>query len=144
MNYTERRIHLEVHWGFKCGCKLCTSSSKARRESDNRLRRIEAIIAELNVPPPKRKPNPVLVEDLISLHEKEGLWGPIAGAQMYAAMEYEVIGNKKQARKWAVIAKESLRMWSGVGHEYYGAMKRILGEDIVEKPYTRFAGNVLN
>lgn len=140
MNYTERRLHLEIQWGFKCQCSLCTSSPSARRESDRRLHRIQQIIEGLNIPPAERKPNPILLEELITLHEKEGLWGPIAGAQMYAAMEYENIGNRKKAREWAGIAKESLRMWSGVGHEYYAAMKRILGEDVEEKPYTRLLG----
>jgi hypothetical protein len=142
MNYTERRIHLEVQWGFKCRCALCTATPRARQESDTRLHRIESIIEEISLAPPKRKLNPVLIEELVTLHEKEKLWGPVAGAQMYAAMEYEAIGNKKKAKQWARTAKSSLRMWSGVGHEYYAAMQRILGEEVPEKPYARLLGHV--
>jgi hypothetical protein len=143
MDFTQRRAYLEAHWGFKCSCTLCKSSKKRRQESDKRLHRMQTIMNELNKKPPARKPKPALAEELITLHEKEGLWGPIAGAQMYAAEEYELIGNKKKAREWAVVAKESLRIWSGVGHEYHSSMLRILGEEVPTESYSRLPGKVI-
>jgi hypothetical protein len=54
-------------------------------------------------------------------------------------MEYAVLGDDKKSKEWAKIAKESLRIWSGVGHDYYNAMQRLLGEtpDKKHKPYRR-------
>jgi hypothetical protein len=129
MDYKSRHRYLESHWGFKCSCALCKSPRKRRRESDKRLHRMQAIIEELNNKAPARKPDPALAEELITLHEMEGLWGPIADVQTLAAQQYEMMGNMEKAREWAAIAKESLKIWKGVDHEYHGFMLRILGEE---------------
>ncbi|KAF2430876.1 hypothetical protein EJ08DRAFT_633339 [Tothia fuscella] len=138
LNSTSRRNLLSQSWGFDCTCKLCTASAATKRHSDLRLLKIESIIAELNILPSKRIIDPKKAEELVRLHEQEGLWGNIGGAHMYVAMEYEVLGNRKMAKKWAGVAKESLGLLSGEGHEYHFAMKRILGEDVgSERPYAR-------
>jgi hypothetical protein len=56
----------------------------------------------------------------------------------YAAMEYAFAGKDRMAKKWALEAKESLRMLKGEGHEYHTAMMRILGETPVARPYKVF------
>lgn len=53
----------------------------------------------------------------------------MAGAQMYAAMEYQLLGDMEQAKLWARKAKKGLAVWSGQGHEYYQAVVKILGEE---------------
>jgi hypothetical protein len=82
----------------------------------------------LNVPPNERQPDTEKAELLVKLHKQERLWGPMAGAQMYAAMEYEFAGDMEKARYWAAKARDGLRLWSGQGHEYHARMLQILGE----------------
>lgn len=72
------------------------------------------------------------------LHEQEKLYGPMAGAMMYVAMEYNLLGDKKKAKLWAKRAKKGLRLWSGEGHEYDVAMGKILGEQEYEAPYKKY------
>jgi hypothetical protein len=124
-----RKEQLKKQWGFDCTCKLCNASPIATRASDTRLARIEQYIADLNVPvPSQRASDPEKAELLVKLHEQERLWGPLAGAQMYAAMENQIAGNEERAKFWAAKAKEGLKLWSGQGHEYWLSMVKILGE----------------
>jgi hypothetical protein len=60
------------------------------------------------------------------LHELEGLWGPIANAQAFAALEWWEVGNKTMAGIWARKARDSYLVWSGEGHQYYGKMGELL------------------
>jgi hypothetical protein len=134
-----RKQQLDKQWGFNCTCKLCTASPKAVKASDVRLARIQRIIADLNVSIGERKPDPEKAELLVKLHEQERLWGPMAGAQMYAAMEFELAGNMDKAKFWAAKARDGLKLWSGQGHEYHTRMLQILGEkpEPGEHLYTR-------
>jgi hypothetical protein len=74
----------------------------------------------------ERKPDTEKAERIVKLHELEGLWGPIANAQAFAALEYWEAGNKTRAGEYAREARESYVIWSGEGHEYYEKMGELL------------------
>jgi len=76
---------------------------------------------------------PEKAERIVKLHELEGLWGPIANAQAFAALEYWEAGNRTRAGEYARKAKESYLVWSGEGHEYYGKMVELLKQAEIEK-----------
>jgi hypothetical protein len=128
-NSTMRKEILRKQWGFECTCKLCTASPKAKKASDVRLARIEKIIEDLNISLDHRAKDPEKAELLVKLHEQEKLWGPLAGAQMYAALENDIAGRKERAKFWAAKALHGLKLWSGQGHEFHTRMLRVLGQE---------------
>jgi len=128
-NSTQRRSELRRQWGFDCTCSLCSSSDSDLSLSDYRLHRIQEIIRDLAKPYAERKPDPSKAEVLVKLHRQEGLFGPIAGAQVWAALEYTQLGDKKKAKKWAAEAKESLRLWTGEEHVYHMKMLELLADE---------------
>lgn len=81
---------------------------------------------QLVVPFKDRRIDVEKAERLVRLHEMEGLWGPIANAQAFAALEYWEAGNYTVAAGWARKAMESYVVWTGKGHQYYPKMVEIL------------------
>jgi hypothetical protein len=45
-------------------------------------------------------------------------------------MEYEFAGNRRMAKKWALIAKDSVRMLHGEGEEYIAMMRIVEGTPV--------------
>ncbi|PVH83664.1 SET domain-containing protein, partial [Cadophora sp. DSE1049] len=108
--YSARQQHIKAHWGFDCGCKLCSAPEQIRNASDTRLRRIVALRKSLFLFTVEnyRKVTPDMALELVSLYEEEGLNGALAEAYMVTSLWHCVSGNIRQTRKWASLAIENV------------------------------------
>ncbi|CZT13533.1 uncharacterized protein RAG0_17029 [Rhynchosporium agropyri] len=107
--YSARQEQLEAHWGFKCGCKLCSASEDLRDLSDRRLRRISVLRKTLFSFTPENFETitPELVLELVSLYESEGLHGAMAEAYMVTSFWYCIWGDILETKKWAALASKN-------------------------------------
>lgn len=101
-----RQEHILSSWGFKCTCPHCSMAADQVKESDARLWEIDQIEAELgNVV--SKKATPKLVRRLLELYERERLDVKIHGAYVLAALNYNLFGDAKNAKKYADLAVEA-------------------------------------
>ncbi|KAI0386971.1 hypothetical protein F5Y04DRAFT_242706 [Hypomontagnella monticulosa] len=104
--YAVRQQHILESWGFKCTCRHCSMSEKEIQESDARLHEIDELSAELeNFASTKASIR--MVKRFIELHEKERLDAKMHGAHVVAALNYNLFGDAKNARKHARLAAET-------------------------------------
>ena len=113
MPRADRKHKLLNTWGFDCACHLCTQPEIFSNASDYRLRLIEDLEEELSDRTPQSKATPALAELYVSLHDQEGLLGPIADAYTYAALEYSGVGDLFMAQKYATLSIEAGLLYGG-------------------------------
>ncbi|KAK4232036.1 hypothetical protein QBC38DRAFT_143525 [Podospora fimiseda] len=97
---------LQRIWGFQCGCRSCTQDKVRVEASDLRIRRIKELSNELQDWEPQSRANPAMAELMISLYEQEKLWGSLYEAYVFAAIEYNGVGDPWTATKYAGLAVE--------------------------------------
>ncbi|KAM7211703.1 SET domain containing protein [Rhypophila decipiens] len=106
--YAERQERLES-WGFKCACHACTQDLSQIAQSDARLKAITGIEEELEQLVKSGDDFPQDIGDrLVQLYVDERLDNYIAHAYTKAALLKSMIGNKKDAIKYANMAVEAL------------------------------------
>lgn len=110
--YAVRQQHILQSWGFQCTCPHCSMSEEEIRESDARLYEIDELEAALGDFTDKTV-SIRTVERLLELYEQERLDVKIHGAHVLAAMNYNLFGDAKKARKFALLAVESGVVESG-------------------------------
>jgi hypothetical protein len=110
----KERIHaLKNSWGFQCSCSQCTAQSAISSASDSRIDKIARIRDNLEDYSPESVASPEMADLLISLYEQERMWGPIAEAYSYAALEYNGAGDAFIAQKYAHLAVEVGLVYGG-------------------------------
>ncbi|KAK4165330.1 hypothetical protein QBC43DRAFT_32103 [Cladorrhinum sp. PSN259] len=95
---------LQRIWGFECACPLCTQEKPRVGASDLRIRQIKELANEFQEWEPQSRANPSMAELMVSLYEQERLWGSMYEAYVYAALEYNAIGEPWMAIKYARLA----------------------------------------
>ncbi|XMA14635.1 hypothetical protein WAI453_007426 [Rhynchosporium graminicola] len=126
--FSARQEQLEAHWGFKCGCKLCSASEDLRDLSDRRLRRISVLRKTLFSFTPENFDTitPELVLELVSLYESEGLHGAMAEAYMVTSFWYCIWGDILETKKWAALASKNWLVWHAAGEKNQQQMKSLI------------------
>lgn len=122
--YAVRQQHILQSWGFKCTCRHCSISEEDIRASDARLYEIEeleAILGDLM----DDKASVEMVERLLELYELEQLDAKIHGAQVLAALNYNLFGNAQRARFFARLAADSGVVEFGLDAEDVKAMQEL-------------------
>ncbi|KAK3990665.1 hypothetical protein QBC44DRAFT_341776 [Cladorrhinum sp. PSN332] len=97
---------LQRIWGFECACPLCTQEKPRVEASDLRIRQIKELSNEFSDWEPQSRADPAMAELMISLYEQEKLWGSMYEAYVFAAIEYNGIGEPWTAVKYARLAVE--------------------------------------
>lgn len=101
-----RQEHILSSWGFRCTCAHCSMAAGQIEASDARLWEIERVEAELSdVTSPRVTPQ--LVRRLLELYELERLDVKMHGAYVLAALNYNLFGDAKNAKKYAELAVEA-------------------------------------
>lgn len=126
--HEERAGHLMRGWGFKCGCNACRKPKALIQASDDRIIEIQNIKDQLADRSRPMKDGRELVQLLITLHEQERHFGPIAHAYALAAYEHNGMGDHVAARKWAYKAKGALGAYVGIHDEEVRALQELLDE----------------
>ncbi|KAJ4394754.1 SET domain-containing protein 5 [Gnomoniopsis smithogilvyi] len=122
-----RQQHILRSWGFQCTCQHCSMSEEGIRDSDARLYEIDELEAELG-DFTSSKASVKMVERLIELYRKERLDAKDHGAYVLAALNYNLFGDAKNARKFANLAVEAGIIEYGENAEDVEAM-RVLARD---------------
>jgi hypothetical protein len=110
---TQRKEYLKSSWGFDCDCSSCTAPAPVALESDNRIDEILDLQQKLTDTDVAFVDAPAMAELLVSLYEQERLDGPVADAYTFAAHEFNGVGNKWMARKYALKAIEAGLLYGG-------------------------------
>lgn len=119
-----RQQHILQSWGFKCACPHCSMSEGGVKESDARLYEIDEIEAELG-DFSSRKASLKMVQRLLRLYELERLDAKIHGAYVLAALNYNLFGDAKNAKKYAELAVQAGVVEFGPDAEDVKAMRAL-------------------
>lgn len=127
-----RQQHILGSWGFKCTCQHCSMSEEGIRASDARLYEIDELEAELG-DFTSSKVSVEMIERLLELYEKERLDAKVHGAYVLAALNYNLFGDAKKAKKFADLAVEAGIVEYGQNAEDVEAMR-----DLARDPERHF------
>ncbi|TPX09823.1 uncharacterized protein E0L32_009014 [Thyridium curvatum] len=107
VNTRKNRMHKLHHvWGFKCSCSQCTKPRLISRDSDDRVRQIQALRADLQDHSGGSRATPQMAELFVSLFEQERLESMAYEAHTHAALEWNGVGEPWLATKHARLAIE--------------------------------------
>jgi hypothetical protein len=109
-----RQERISKAWGFSCTCTHCTMQLERVVDSDKRLSEIESIERELG-DFHSSKASVKMIARMIQLCKDEKLHARMAGTYTLAAMNYNLFGNAKMARKYADLAVQAGEMEHGPG-----------------------------
>ncbi|KAK5652838.1 hypothetical protein OQA88_9504 [Cercophora sp. LCS_1] len=123
----KRRERAKLSWGFECGCSQCMLSDRANHESEKRLEEIKDIETKLADPMAKGV-NAALLRRVLKLYKDERLEVDMAGVLALVAMNWNMIGNAKMAKRYAGLAKEAVFIESGEEADDYQSMGELEGD----------------
>jgi hypothetical protein len=103
-----RQQHLQSGFHFTCTCPRCTAP-----ESDITLSLIHSLQTTLNDWSAESIGSPELADQLLRLHQDEGLEGFMDVAYGFAALAYSAAGDEARAVGFAEKAKEAILMKDG-------------------------------
>ncbi|CAN8099286.1 unnamed protein product [Discula destructiva] len=101
-----RQRHILSSWGFMCSCPHCSQSEDEIAKSDARLYEIDELVAALEHFTDSSV-SVQTIERLLELYELERLDAKIHGAQVIAALNYNLFGDAQKAKKYAQMAIHS-------------------------------------
>ena len=101
-----RQARIHQAWGFECSCSHCSTSPEDSKASDSRLAEIETIETQLG-DFHSNQASQMMIVRLLQLCERERLYTRMAGAYTLAAMNYNLFGNWKAAKKYAGLAVQA-------------------------------------
>ncbi len=116
-----RQERAQFAWGFACSCSQCSLPDHRSAKSDDRLRRIADIRSKLS--DQKAPVTQGMIQNALNLYKEERLESKIAGIYTLAALNYNMLGNDKQATKHAKLAIEALSIEYGPGSPDEDSMK---------------------
>lgn len=119
-----RQQHILGSWGFQCTCQHCSMSEEGIRASDRRLFEIDELEAELG-DFTSSKASIKMVERLLELYRIERLEAKVHGAYVLAALNYNLFGDAKNAKKFADLAVEAGIIEYGENAEDVEAMRTL-------------------
>jgi len=97
-----RREMLLRTWGFACSCSMCQQSDSGWRASDDRIALIDIFSKDL-----ESRGTPHMAELFVSLFEQEKLFIVLYEAYASAAIEWNRVGDRWLALKYAYLAIEN-------------------------------------
>lgn len=122
--HAARQSHIQQSWGFKCTCQHCMMAEDEIRASDARLYEIDEIEAELGNFA-STKVSVGMVERLLEVYELERLDVKVHGAYVLAALNYNLFGDAKKAKKYAKLAIETGIVEFGPDADDVAAMREL-------------------
>ncbi|KAF6829183.1 HET domain containing protein [Colletotrichum plurivorum] len=114
-------------WGFECGCSQCSLPQKKAARSDERLLEMEELERKLSDVGAAGVTSST-VERFLKLYREERLEAKMAGAYTTAALNFNLLGRKKQAVKYAKLAVEAGSIENGPGSGDVEAMRSLAAD----------------
>ncbi|KAM7213816.1 het domain protein [Rhypophila decipiens] len=103
----ERQSRAKMAWGFECSCKQCALPAPLAKRSDERLEEIARMEKKLSDIYDKEV-TPQLLERLVNMYEEERLQTKLASPYTLIALNYNMLGEDRMAKKYARLAYEAL------------------------------------
>lgn len=122
----ERQERAEATWGFECGCGQCSLEDEELEHSETRLGEIKWIEEKLADYRDNKGVSTGLVTYLLGLYENERLHARIAGAYRLAALTFNGLGYDKQAKMYAELAIEALKIEKGEGADGIKDLEKLI------------------
>ncbi|KAK4653391.1 SET domain-containing protein 5 [Podospora pseudocomata] len=114
------------HWNFTCSCPRCTQASRRQKESDARTAQLVNIRNELDQYDHGVQDGPGMAELLTILYELEGLEARLHEAYYRAAIEFNGIGNRWKAIKFARLCLERGLLLKDETRPFVGEMRALI------------------
>lgn len=111
----KRHERLKNDWSFECTCEQCSLADQEHEDSKTRLKEIKWIEAKLTDYSEHRGISTGLITYLLGLYENEGLHCCLGRAYRLAALNFNGLAYEKQAKMYAELAIEALKMEKGEG-----------------------------
>ncbi|KAK4224447.1 SET domain-containing protein 5 [Podospora fimiseda] len=121
----KRQERAKATWGFECSCSQCSLSQKEIKKSDKRLEEIKSIEGKLG-DVSSRGVTKKMMERLMKLYKEERLEGNLGGAYTLLAMNYNMLGDAKNAVKYAKLGVEAVELESGKGQPDMEVMRELI------------------
>ncbi|XXH00129.1 hypothetical protein Hte_006471 [Hypoxylon texense] len=100
----------------------------AEAESDDRVMQIHKLWRELDDHSAASEATPEKAELLVSLYEREGIWGRINEAYYRAAIEYIGVGDIANAKKYAKLCVDHGQLFIGPDRPFIKNMQDLISE----------------
>ena len=123
----DERIHrANLAWGFGCTCAQCSLPEPLSAKSDERLVEIAAIEGKLS-DVYNKEVSVKMLDRLAKLYKSERLDTKLASPYTLLALNYNMLGEEKKARKYAKLAHEAVVVEHGDGTGDAVAMLELAG-----------------
>ncbi|KAK4205086.1 hypothetical protein QBC40DRAFT_344953 [Triangularia verruculosa] len=127
LDATENRKLRALHaWGFDCSCAVCSGTPKQIKKSDKKVEEIKKIEEKLSGF--TDRVDKKLLERLVKLYKEERLESKSAGGLTLVALNYNMLGDAKNAVKYAKLAEEAVLREFGEGNGDVEAMRELAGD----------------
>ncbi|KAK3300599.1 uncharacterized protein B0H64DRAFT_428639 [Chaetomium fimeti] len=124
-----KRLSQLDQWGFACSCQQCTLNTTESGASDNRIRQIKDLEAEIEeLMSQKRRGvglRPEMGGKLVQLYREERLDAYLAPAYTRAALIYAMFADEDRAREYAAEAVAALERETGPRAKDGESMRRL-------------------
>ncbi|KAK3390682.1 hypothetical protein B0H63DRAFT_121685 [Podospora didyma] len=119
----ERQQRTFEAWGFSCSCSQCALSKGQVKKSDKRLKEIKEI--EVKLSDFSGRVTGAILKKLAKLYDEERLDANRAGGLTLIALNYNMLGDEKNAKRYARLAREALVIENGPGAGDVSAMEEL-------------------
>lgn len=109
----QRQGRLHKDWSFECKCDLCSLTGEEHEHSETRLKEIKWIEEKLTDYSEHRGISTGLLTYLLGLYENEGLHCCLGRAYKLVALNFNGLAYEKQAKIYAGLAIEALKIEKG-------------------------------
>lgn len=124
----QRQTKLSSVWGFQCSCSLCSQVPALTEASDQRLKQIRNIRRQLEDYSTKSAATPQMADLFVSLYEQDRLHNSIYEAYVFAAMEWNGVGEAWQAVRYARLGIQFGILSVGPKHHDVVAMQALAND----------------
>ncbi|KAI1415415.1 SET domain-containing protein [Hypoxylon sp. FL1857] len=126
--YSVRQEKLQKEWGFQCSCERCSADAASIAESDERVKKIHALLKEMDDHSAASRACPEKAELLVSLYEEEGILTRINEAYYRAAIEYIGVGDIANATKYATLCVDHGQRFIGPDRPFIKEMQELIAD----------------
>lgn len=122
-----RQAQLQSSWGFTCTCSLCSAPDDETAASDQRTAQIHGLWQTLDdYGDAADGATPEEAEALVALYEAEGLETRVHEAHYRAAVEWNGVGDARNAVRYAMLSILRGQIMKGPERPFLSSMRELV------------------